>query len=266
MKQTRSMLLLWEAILAALCLLCAWGICPQPAVGDWRKAGADILDSLSPAVGRSEPSSGEIGAAFKEALKIGTEKVVERLGLPDGFNRDAAVHIPLPESLGRVKTLLEQAGAPGLLSDLELRLNRAAEAAAPRAKAVFLTAVSEMSFEDVRRIYNGPRDAATRYFQEKMTPALAAELRPIVEERLGAVGALQAYDKAMGSYKALPFVPDVKADLTAHVVARGMDGIFHYLAVEEAAIRNDPAQQTTALLQKVFGRSSPATNGDEAEK
>jgi hypothetical protein len=32
-----------------------------------------------------------------------------------------------------------------------------------------------------------------------------------------------------------------------------MDGLFHYVAIEEAAIRNDPAARTTDLLQRVFG-------------
>jgi hypothetical protein len=32
-----------------------------------------------------------------------------------------------------------------------------------------------------------------------------------------------------------------------------MDGIFHYIAVEEAAIRQNPAKRTTELLQRVFG-------------
>jgi hypothetical protein len=31
-----------------------------------------------------------------------------------------------------------------------------------------------------------------------------------------------------------------------------MDGIFHYMAVEEAAIRKDPVKRTTDLLKKVF--------------
>jgi hypothetical protein len=48
-------------------------------------------------------------------------------------------------------------------------------------------------------------------------------------------------------------VPDVKADLTTYVVEKGMDGIFHYIAVEEAAIRQNPAKRTTELLQRVFG-------------
>jgi len=37
------------------------------------------------------------------------------------------------------------------------------------------------------------------------------------------------------------------------VVAKGLDGIFHYLAQEEAAIRTDPGARTTDLLKRVFG-------------
>ncbi len=38
-------------------------------------------------------------------------------------------------------------------------------------------------------------------------------------------------------------------------VEQAMDGMFYYVAKEEAAIRNDPAARTTELLQKVFGSS-----------
>jgi len=48
-------------------------------------------------------------------------------------------------------------------------------------------------------------------------------------------------------------MPDVKADLTGYVVDQGMNGIFHYLAQEEAAIRQNPAKRTTELLRTVFG-------------
>ncbi len=78
-------------------------------------------------------------------------------------------------------------------------------------------------------------------------------MQPIVENALNQVGALQAYDAVMGQYANLPFVPDVKANLQAHVVEKGMAGIFHYLAIEEAAIRKDPVKRTTDILQKVFG-------------
>ena len=134
-----------------------------------------------------------------------------------------------------------------------MKLNRAAEVATPKAKELFSQAISEMTFEDVMNIYNGPDDAATRYFQKKMTPPLAREMQPVVDQSLAEVGAVQAYDKVMAEYRSMPFVPDVKADLTTYVVEKGMDGIFHYMAVEEAAIRQDPAKRTTELLQRVFG-------------
>jgi hypothetical protein len=41
--------------------------------------------------------------------------------------------------------------------------------------------------------------------------------------------------------------------LTDFTVGKALDGLFHYLAVEEAAIRSDPVARTTDLLKKVFG-------------
>ena len=141
----------------------------------------------------------------------------------------------------------------GLMDDLETKLNRAAEAATPEVKALFLDAITDMSFEDGKRIYNGPDDAATQYLREKMDASLGQALRPLIETSLSEVGAVQIYDQAMGRYENIPFVPDVKANLTDHAVAKGMDGIFYYLAQEEAAIRKNPLKRSTELLRKVFG-------------
>ena len=197
----------------------------------------------------------EISAGLRDALRVATERVVQRLGQVDGFNADPRIHIPLPESLASVKSTLARVGMSSILEDLELRLNRAAEAATSRAKPLFWASIREMTLKDAKRIYNGPDDAATRYFQRKMSPQLAREMQPVVDRALGEVGAISTYERVMRRYRALPFVPDVKADLTDYVVDRGMDGIFFYIAREEAAIRQDPTKRTTALLRRVFGPS-----------
>ena len=170
------------------------------------------------------------------------------------LNADPAIHIPLPKSFKSVQSALKPLGMSYLLDDLELRLNRAAEEATPKAKALFWSAIEQMTMDDVMGIYNGPPDAATKYFQGKMSPPLAKAMQPIVDQALEQAGAVQAYDNVMGQYRAVPFVPDVKADLSAYVVEQGMNGIFHYLAQEEAAIRQDPAKRTTELLRAVFGK------------
>ena len=199
-------------------------------------------------------SNDEIGKGIKEALRVGTERLVGQLGSANGFSGDPQVRIPLPDSLKSVQSALKRFGMSGMADDLELRLNRAAEAATPKAKKLFGNAITAMTLEDVRKIWKGPSDSATQFFKGKMTAPLSAEFKPIVDASLADVGAIQSYDKMMGQYKSLPFVPDVKADLTNHVLEKAIAGIFLYLGKEEAAIRENPAKQTTALLRKVFGQ------------
>ncbi len=224
-------------------------------------AGAlDLLKSVEEAVEGLGGSSGalsdqEIGDGLVEALRVGTERVVGQVSAADGYNLDPDIHIPLPGALKAVQKVLKSIGMSDLTDDLELRLNRAAEAAAPEAQELFWEAIGEMSFEDVQQIYNGPDDAATRYFQDKMTPPLTERMQPVVDRSLADVGAIRSYDKMMKQYESVPFVPDAKADLSSYVVEQAMDGIFHYVAIEEAAIRNNPTARTTELLQKVFGAS-----------
>lgn len=244
---------------AFLALLLASLAVPTGTAGaqaDWWKKGRDLLGGAGAESEALGISNAEIGAGLKEALRVGTENVVAQLGQPGGFEADPEVHIPLPESLSGVQSALGRIGMAAMLDDLEARLNQAAEVATPRAKDLFFQAITEMTMEDVKAIYEGPDDAATRYFQGSMSRPLAEEMAPIVEESLSEVGAVQSYEAVMGQYQALPFVPDARADLTTYVVQKGIDGIFHYLAQQEAAIRQDPAKRTTDLLRKVFGADS----------
>ncbi|BCN92229.1 hypothetical protein THMIRHAM_00140 [Thiomicrorhabdus immobilis] len=230
----------------------------------WLDQGADLLKSFQESQSSStnttsnsalpkDLSTEEIQKAFKQALTQGSETVVNKLSLKDGFNADPKIHIPLPDSLKTVQSTLNQFGMGKYMDDVETKLNRAAEAATPQAKALFLDAIKEMSFDDVKKIYEGPKDSATQYLKSKTAPSLKAKMAPIVENSLNEVGAISAYDKAISKYKNLPFVPDVKTDLLEHVVDEGMNGMFYYIAQEEAAIRKDPIKQSTELLKKVFG-------------
>jgi hypothetical protein len=198
-------------------------------------------------------SVGDISLGLRDALKIGTECVVGTLGKSDGFNSDPSIHIPLPDNLKKVQSALSAVGYGSLGEDLELKLNRAAETATPIAKDLFLDAITKMTLDDAKNILNGPEDAATRYFEGKMTPSLQTSMRPIIDQTLSQVGAVQSYDKMVGQYSNLPFVPDVKNNLTTYALEKALSGIFFYLAKEEKGIRENPAKRTTDILSKVFG-------------
>jgi Protein of unknown function (DUF4197) len=231
--------------------------------GSWWDKGEELLGEVVNGDGAATGSPGamvsglsveDISAGLKDALRVGTENVVSQLGKPEGFNLDENIHIPLPAEIEKARKLLDSVGMGNMLTELETQLNRGAEAATPKAKELFLTAIKEMSIDDAKKIYNGPEDSATNYFREKMSGPLGDEMRPVIENSLNDVGAVKTYDAIVSEYKTIPFVPDLKANLTEHAVNKGMDGIFYYLAKEEAAIRKDPVKQTTALLKKVFGQ------------
>lgn len=205
----------------------------------------------------SSLSTSEIGSGLKEALRVAADKVTGRLGRADGFNADPAVHIPLPDRLATVKQGLALAGKSQMVDDLELKLNRAAEAATPKARQIFWDAVQKMTLDDARGILGGPKDAATQYFKRTMSPDLRTAMRPVVDNTVSQSGAVQSYSSMAGAAQGLPMVGDaLKAGpslLTDHVLDYALAGIFNYLGQEEAAIRTNPASRSTDLLKKVFG-------------
>jgi len=102
---------------------------PASAQMDWMEKGQDMLggfgksgssDSGSSTSSSGGLSLGDMGAGLKDALKVGTETVVGKLGKSDGFNADPAIRIPLPKSLEYVQTTLNRLGMGSLLNDLSV--------------------------------------------------------------------------------------------------------------------------------------------------
>jgi len=231
-------------------IVCAISLTPLQA--GWLDKIKETINTNGTSSSASSLSDNEIAGGLKDALSIGSENVVSQLSAPGGFNSDSNIRIPLPDSLQPVQETMNKFGMGSSLNNLENKLNEAAEIATEKAKPLFLNAIKELSWSDVKTILNGPDDAATQYFKAKMSSPLSAEMKPIVDNSLNEVGAIKTYNNAMGKYKSLPLVPDVQADLSQHVLDKGIDGIFYYLAIEEKAIRENPAKRTTELLQKVF--------------
>ncbi len=220
--------------------------------------GRDLLSKV-PGAGSSGAggglSQGDIGAGLKEALKVAAQRVVGRVGKTNGYNGDPSIRIPLPDVLQKIQGPLKTIGAGSMLDDLQLKMNRAAEQAAPKALNIFTDAATKMSINDARGILQGPKDAATQYFKRTTSASLTTSFRPIVDGALSSVGAVTAFKSVQGKASSLPLVgQQVQGfDLTDFTVGKALDGLFHYLATEEAAIRDNPAARTTDLLKKVFG-------------
>lgn len=214
----------------------------------------DLRKKAETAMNKGGPSDDRIASGLKEALTVSTRKAVASTGRVDGFLKNAAIKILLPEKLNSLGKGLRMVGMGQQVDALEVGMNRAAEQAAPSARQIFINAVTKMSIADARKILSGGDTAATDYFKAKSTDQLTAAFAPIVHKSMENVGVVKQYNQLMANPMAARLAENRDFSLDKYVVGKTMDGLFYVMGEEEKKIRKDPAAQTTALLREVFGR------------
>lgn len=254
----------WFAGLLIFCFACN--------VSTWQS----ILDD-------SQLTESEVIDGLKTALRIGTDKAVQMTSQKDGFFRDEAIRILLPEEANRALIKLRE--APGgeqlyqsaiapVVDDLVEALNRSAENAASQAAPIFKKAITEMTIGDAWDILNknyqnaGDR-SATAYFKDKTYVDLQQLFQPSISQSLDKplvqnISANRIWNNFVKSYDAISrspanllmrLDPIQEPDLSRYVTTKALDGLFVKVADEEVKIRKDPYQYTSQILEKVFGNS-----------
>ena len=196
-------------------------------------------------------SNATISNGLKEALNLGLNEGILKLGQNNGFYNNALAKILLPEELQGVEKTLRNIGL-GSLADQGLKLlNSAAEDAVTEAAPIFKNAITTMSFQDAAGILMGGENAATNYLQQKTTAQLTAAFQPKVANSLGKVGADKVWNQIITKYNTIAG-KNINPDLNGYVTEQAVKGVFKMVAEKEAGIRNNASLRTTNLLQQVF--------------
>ncbi|RXR17243.1 DUF4197 domain-containing protein [Flavobacterium amnicola] len=204
-------------------------------------------------VTNSKTSTGlDIGAALKEALNKGVTQQVSKLTAVDGFYKNEAVKILMPEELQKVDKTLRKIGLSSLADDGIRALNRAAEDAVKTSTPIFVDAIKGISFTDAKTILMGKENSASVYLQSATTKPLYAKFSPVVQESIGKVGADVIWTNIITRYNSIPLVTKVNPDITDYVTNKALDGVFKMITVEEKNIRTNFSARTSDLLKKVF--------------
>lgn len=194
----------------------------------------------------------DISGGLKEALNNGISKQVSKLTATDGFYKNEAVKILLPDELKKVDAGLRKIGLSKLADDGLRAINRTAEDAVKEATPIFVDAVRNMSFNDARNILMGNESAATSYLQNATSSALYGKFNPVIKNSFSKVGADKIWTNLIHKYNSIPLVTKVNPDLTDYVTNQAMAGVFKMISVEEKNIRTDLKSRTSNLLQQVF--------------
>ena len=234
-------------LVISLSLVFVYGPRPDAGFQDWLKDAARKMG------GEKGLSEDEIVNGLKQALEIGTGNAVQTVSQTNGYFKNPQIRIPLPENVKKAEKLLRATGFGSQVDKFELSMNRAAERAAPEAKAIFWDAIKQMSFADARQILDGPDDAATQYFQDKTASRMQKVFKPITPQAMSEVGVTRTYQSIDDKIKTISYADQMRFDLDQYVTDKALSGLYLMLAEEEKKIRQDPAARVTDLLRTVFG-------------
>ena len=206
-------------------------------------AHAGLLDQFSQA---------EMTTGLKDSLQQGAANAIAKLGQENGFFNNAKVKIPLPKPMQKVEKMMRTFGMKKQADELVLSMNRAAEAAVPEAKELFVDAVKAMSVQDAYGILKGGDDSATQYFRKNTEDPLRTRFLPIVTKAIEKVGLAQQYNAFAGKVAKLGLIKDTDTKVEDHVTQKALDGLYVMIADEEKTIRANPVKAGTDIAKKIF--------------
>jgi hypothetical protein len=186
-------------------------------------------------------------------LERGALAAVALLGRNDGFLGNPAVRIPLPGHLNDAAKLLKTLGQGRKVDELVTAMNRAAEAAVPQAKALFVSTAKAISVEDALKVVRGGPTSVTDFFAGKTRLPLGEKFLPIVTRATEKVQLAERYNAVAAKAASLGLVKGDETNVQKHVTTRALDGLFLMIGEEEKKIRADPLKTGSAILRKVFG-------------
>ncbi|HNX66340.1 MAG TPA: DUF4197 domain-containing protein [Bacteroidales bacterium] len=226
-----------------------------------------VMNVLQTAADSGVLTEADVIRGLKEALTVGAKNSSSLLSAVDGYYKDAAVKIMLPdEAKVIVENISKIPGGEKLIENVVLSINRAAEDAAKDAAPVFVNSITSMTVTDGFNILRGADNAATMYLRNTTYNELYALYKPKIEastkkDIIGTISTEESWNTLTSKWNTFAnsfagkiggFKP-VNTDLNDFLTRKALDGIFLKIANEELKIRKDVNARVTPLLQKVFG-------------
>lgn len=198
-------------------------------------------------------SESDAALGVRAALERGALAAVGLLGRNDGFLGNPLVRIPLPGVLKDAAKLLKATGQGHKVDELVTAMNRAAEAAVPQAKPLFINAVKAISVEDALKVVRGGPTSVSDFFAGKTRVGLGEKFLPIVTQATEKLALAKRWNAVAGKAAGLGLVSKEDSNVQQYVTAKALNGLFLMIGEEEKKMRADPVKTGSALLKKVFG-------------
>jgi hypothetical protein len=218
----------------------------------------ELLDVLETAGGAATGiTQSEAASGLKQALEVGVNNGTSFLGKRDGFLKNAAYKILMPQEVQNAVSKIQgnpiaNALAGPYIEKVVTSMNVGAENAMAEAKPIFVSAITSMSITDAIKIVTGGDGAATNYLKNATSAQLKQKFNPVIKNSLDKVNINEPWTKVSNAYN-MVMGKNVQTDLNDYVTDKAMTALFNQVKQEEDKIRANPAARATDLLKKVFG-------------
>jgi hypothetical protein len=212
-----------------------------------------FFSSFAFALSLNDLTSQDASSGLKAALEKGSSVAVSKLGVENGFLNNEKVRIKLPAKFEQARSILQLAGQSKKLDELELQMNRAAEAAVPLAKPLLTDAIKSMTVTDAKNILTGGETSVTDFFRQKTASALGVKFLPLVKGVTDKAKLAKNYNSIMAKTQQFGVATEQEATVESYVTKRATDSLYLMIAEEEKAIRQNPLEAGSKIISKVFG-------------
>ena len=186
----------------------------------------------------------------------------------NGFFNDATFKLLLPpEAKPVIDNIKLIPGGQELVDKAVLSLNRSAEDAVLQATPIFMTAIKNMTFSDVMNVLFGADNAATEYLKSHTYTDLKMAFAPKVNESLekplvANISTIETWNLLSNGYNSIASSPigliaglkSFNTNIADYVTEKALNALFIKIAEEEKAIRTNPVERVSTLLQRVYGQ------------
>jgi hypothetical protein len=227
-----------------------------------------LMQTASTVLQNEQPlTATDVANGLKEALKVGTDTAVTRIGKVNGYLLDKVIKINLPPQASEVIEYAQKVpGLDKMIDDVIAQINRSAEDAAKQAAPIFKDAITTMTIADAWGILNGTDTSATHYLKEKTYNQLFNLYRPVIQKSLAkpivaGVSAEKTWNELTGKWNQfansipgkLLQVKPVNVALDEYATHQALRGVFIKVGDQEKEIRTNANARVTDLLKRVFG-------------
>ncbi len=251
------------------------------ANASWQDLAKGVMDEITTSkdtktVEKQEQNLSEstMISGLKQALEIAVNYSTKTLSQKDGYLNNALAKIPLPNNLDKAEGIIRKAGGDKIVDDLIKSMNNAASNAAIKTTDIFLKSINNLTIDDAKNIVAGKENALTSYFKTSSYEDLKKSITPIVKESIKSNQVASYYDTFNSFYQtnAKEYVQNTQImslaknfnldsylplndtkTLDEYITNKAIDGLFKMIEEKEKAIRENPVEQTTSLLKKIFG-------------